>query len=135
MKTDEYWTYAFLWYVEGSPEMNENIVAQNLKAYYTGLIQINSESYKVPVDKLIPVNTSFKEIKTNAGDLKTFGGTIEMLDYMQHTPIILNCIAHVKTCKEENKTIVFYKLSPKPSGHKNWSGLNQLWLDFKCKKD
>jgi len=84
---------------------------------------------------LIPVKTSFKKINSHPGDLKTFTGTIEMLDYMQHTPIILNCITHVKYCSEENKTIVFYELSPKPLTHKNWLTLNQLWLDFKCKKN
>lgn len=135
VKTDEYWTYAFLWYLDGDQEFNKKTIAKNLKAYYTGLIEINRASYKVPVDKLIPVKTSFKKIKSHSGDVKTFTGTIQMLDYMQHNPIILNCMVHIKKCSAGNKTIVFYQLSPKPSDHKNWSALNQLWLDFKCKKE
>ena len=134
VKTEEYWTYAFLWFLDGTPEIDKKTIEKNLKAYYSALIQINSADYKVPADKIIPVKTSFKKTKAEAGDLKTFTGTIEMLDYMQHTPIILHCKVHVKTCPEENKTIVFHELSPKPLTHINWKNMNQLWLDFKCIK-
>jgi hypothetical protein len=134
VKTDEYWTYAFLWYLDDSPETNAKIIADNLQAYYTGLININRENYKVPVEKLIPVVTSFKEIPTDRGDLQTFTGTIKMLDYMQQQPITLNCKAHLKTCPGENKTLLFYEISPKSFTHKNWQSLNQLWIDFTCKK-
>jgi hypothetical protein len=135
VKSDEYWTYAFLWYLDGSPKTDAKIIANNLKAYYTGLIEINRESYKVPVEKLIPVQTSFKETKTDREDLKTYTGTIEMLDYMQQKPITLNCIVHLKSCLEENKTILFYELCPKPFTHGNWLSLNQLWVEFNCKKN
>ena len=134
VKSDEYWTYAFLWYLDGSPKTDAGIIGRNLKAYYTGLIEINREGFKVPVEKLIPVQASFKETETNSGDLKTYTGTIEMLDYMQQEPIILNCIVHLKLCPEENKTILFYELSPKKFTHSNWLNLNQLWKEFQCKK-
>ena len=134
VKSDEYWTYAFLWYLDGAPKTDAKIIADNLKAYYTGLIDINRENYKVPIEKLIPVVTSFKEVETYNGDVKTYNGTIEMLDYMQQKPITLNCIVHLTSCPEENKTILFYELSPKPFTHKNWQSLNQLWSGFTCKR-
>jgi hypothetical protein len=56
------------------------------------------------------------------------------MDYLQLKPITLNCIAHLKNCADENKTILFYELSPQPFTHTVWSGLNQLWIDFTCKK-
>lgn len=134
IKSEEYWTYAFLWYLDGSLKTDANIIAANLKAYYTGLVEINSESFKVPAEKLIPVLTSFKEMQTAKGDLKTYTGTIELLDYMQHKPIKLNSIVHLKSCPKDNKTLLFFELSPKPLTHNNWLLLNQLWLDFECKK-
>lgn len=135
VKSDEYWTYAFLWYLDGAPKTDAKIIADNLKAYYTGLIEINRENYKVPVEKLIPVLTSFTGIQAHNRDLTTYTGTIEMLDYMQQKPITLHCMAHQIRCSEENKTILFYEISPKPFTHKNWQSLNQLWLGFKCKKN
>ena len=134
VKGDEYWTYAFLWYLDGTVKTDEKIIAENLKAYYTGLFNINTDSAKKASVKLIPTTVSFKKMVTDNGDLATFTGTIEMMDYLQLKPITLNCIAHLKSCPDDNKTIVFYELSPKPFTHNNWKSLNQLWLDFKCKK-
>lgn len=135
VKSDEYWTYAFLWYLDGRPKMNERIISENLKAYYTGLIKVNTDSARAATEKTMPVITSFKKTAADKGDLETYTGSIKMLDYMQRKPIILNCIVHLKVCAESNKTILFYELSPKPFGHNNWPALNQLWTDFNCKKE
>ena len=133
VKSDEYWTYAFLWYLDSPPETDAKIIAGNLEAYYSGLIISNTDSTRSAADKPIPVTASFKKTPAAEGDLETYSGTVEMTDYMTRKPIILNCIVHLKACHEDNKTILFYELSPKPFTHKNWSGLNQLWLDFRCK--
>jgi len=133
VKSGEYWTYAFLWYLEGEIKIDAKIIDSNLKAYYTGLIVVNGRA--IPVEKLIPVVTSFRETWADKGDLKTYTGTIQMLDYRQQKPIILNCKAHLKSCPGENKTFIFYELSPQPLSHNIWISLAKLWLDFKCKKD
>jgi len=135
VKSDDYWTYAFLWYLDGRPKTDERIIAENLKAYYTGLIKVNTDSARAATEKPMPVTTSFKKTATDKGDLETYTGSIEMLDYMQRKPITLNCIVHLKFCAEENKTILFYELSPKPFTHNNWLALNQLWSGFNCKKE
>jgi hypothetical protein len=132
--SEEYWTYAFLWYLNGAPETDEKIIAGNLEAYYTGLIKINTDSTRAGTEKPGPVIAIFEKTATYKGDVDTYTGSIEMTDYMQQKPVILNCIVHLKTCPEHNKTILFYELSPKPFTHINWSVLNQLWSDFRCKK-
>ena len=133
-KTDEYWTYAFLWYLDSPPKTDAQIIAKNLTAYYTGLIKSNTGGPNASTGKSVPVKASFKKAPTNKGDLETYTGTIEMTDYMQMKPITLNCIVHLKSCKEQNKSILFYELSPKPFIHSNWKNLNRLWLDFNCTK-
>ncbi|MGB8191167.1 MAG: hypothetical protein WCF67_04565 [Chitinophagaceae bacterium] len=135
-KGEEYWSYAFLWYLDGTVEMNPSIVERNLKAYYTGLANVNIDSARRSTigGKLKPAKTSFQAIQTKKGDLKTFSGTVEMLDYMQLKTITLNCMVHVRSCPEDKKTIVFYELSPQPYTHSVWLDLDKLWLDFACKK-
>ena len=92
------------------PVMSAAIIENNLKAYYTGLLKINTDPAKLTTlsEKEKEVRTSFKEVQTNNGDLKTFNGTVEMLDYMQLKRITLNCIVHVKACTQENKAILFF---------------------------
>lgn len=131
--SDEYWSYAFLWYLEGTINTNAEMIAGNLKAYYTGLIKVNGSN--ITAEKIIPVKTVFKEAKKDRGDFKSFTGTINMLDYMTQKPITLNCKAHLKYCQEENKTFLFFELSPQSFSHPVWQSLDQLWFDLHCKKE
>jgi len=133
VKSAEYWSYAFLWYLEGDIKIDSKIIGSNLEAYYTGLIGVNGRN--IPDDRLIPVVALIKEAKKDKVDLKTFVGTIKMVDYMALKPIVLNCKVHLKSCPGEDKTFIFYELSPQPLSHSIWLRLDKLWLDFKCKKD
>ena len=131
--TNEYWSYAFLWYLDGTVELDAKTIKNNLKAYYTGLIKVNSDSSKI-ADKLFPVSSSIRSRSTEKGDLKTFEGSVTMLDYMSQKPISLNFIIHIKTCEEKEKTFVFHEVSPKPYADDVWKSLHQLWANFKCNK-
>jgi hypothetical protein len=132
VKSDEYWSYTFLWYLEGDVKIDPQILNSNLNAYYTGLISSNGSN--IPREKVIPVVASFREVLTDTGDFKTYTGTIQMIDYMEQKPIVLNCKVHLKSCPGENNTFIFCELSPKPFAHDIWLSLDKLWLDFKCKK-
>ena len=131
-KSQEYWSYAFLWYLDELPFTNEATIQTNLNAYYTGLVGRNIEKRKIPSEKLFPVKTSIKEIKTESGDLNTFRGTISMLDYMEQKPITLNCVVHLKSCPGQAKGYLFFEISPRPSNDKIWTSLGLLWESFDC---
>lgn len=134
-KSDEYWTYAFLWYLDIEPKVNEKIIESNLTAYYTGLVHRNIEKRKIPAEKIIVTKTKIIQIKTDKGDLKTYSGKINMLDYMEQQPITLNCIVHLKSCSGQNKAFLFYEISPKPFTNDIWKSLKQLWTGFDCKQN
>ena len=135
IETNEYWSYAFLWYLDSTQKFDPKIIEKNLVAYYTGLININIDKSKITADKLVPVKVSIKTRKPQKGDLKTFEGIVNMSDYMTQKPISLNLLIHIKSCKGQNKTFVFHELSPKPFNDNVWNALNQLWLNFKCSKE
>ncbi len=133
-ESDDYWSYAFLWYLDGSPEINAEVIQENLKAYYSGLVGRNIDRRKIPVDKIIPTKTSFEKIQSTNGDLQTYSGTIEMLDYMAQKPMTLHCIVHIKRDEIKDRTFVFHELSPQPPGSTIWTSLDKLWADFNYKK-
>ncbi len=133
-KSEEYWSYAFLWYLDDKPLLTKTSLESDLKAYYTGLIKINSDSSKHANEKPIPVITEFELAKSYGSELASFTGTIQMLDFIARKPITLHCIMHSISCTETGKTILFFELSPKPFTHGIWKSLDQLWQDFKCKK-
>jgi hypothetical protein len=135
-KSNGYWTYAFLWNLEGHPESNPQIIEKNLTAYYSGLVGRNIERRKIPQEKLVPIKVMIKQQTTaDQGDLQTYSGTIDMLDYMAQLPITLNCIVHIKTCPlQQNNTFMFYQISPRPLTDNIWKELQNLWTTFECGK-
>jgi hypothetical protein len=131
--TNEYWSYAFLWYLDGTVTLDARTIENNLKAYYTGLIKVNSDSSKI-ADKLFPVTSSIKSRTAEKEDLKTFEGSVTMLDYMSKQPVTLNVVIHVRSCAGKDKTFVFHEISPMPYSDDVWKRLHQLWVNFKCEK-
>ncbi len=89
---------------------------------------------KFDSSKLQPVKASIKKRALEKGDLKTFEGTVNMLDYLTQKPIIINLVIHVRSCEGQNKTFVFHQISPRPYNDPVWDGLNLLWNNFKCTK-
>lgn len=128
--SDEYWTYAFLWFLDGDQNIDAGTIEHHLQSYYTGLIKVNNdhnENTKVSI-----VTTSFILKKSTNNDQKTFSGTIEMDDYKNGKPITLHCIVHVRSCLNEDKTAIFFELSPKSFHDNLWVTLEDIWLNFSC---
>lgn len=132
IETNDYWSYAFLWYLDNRPEFNPAIIEKNLIAYYTGLFKINTDKNKIDTTRIVPVTASIEKKATEQGDLQTFQGSVNMMDYMTKKPLTVNLIIHVKSCEGQNNTFVFHEVSPKPFTDNVWNGLNQLWTNFKC---
>ena len=133
--SDSYWTYAFLWYLEGKQENNPEIIEKNLAAYYNGLIGRNIDKRNIPKDKISDVVVKINEASTDDGDLQTYSGTINMLDYMAQKPMTLNCVVHIKLCPDQpDNTFVFYEISPRPLNDNVWKELSNLWTTFECSR-
>lgn len=132
IESNEYWSYAFLWFLDDVKSFDSKTLENNLTAYYTGLFNVNTDKSKIDTTQLTTVKVSINSEKTENGDNKTFKGAIRMNDYMTKKPINLNLIVHIKICAEQNKTYAFFELSPRPYTDIVWNSLNQLWLNFKC---
>lgn len=133
-KTEDYWTYAYLWWLAGNPVIDAESLQTSLKAYYTGLIDRNIPVRKITADKLFPTVVNIHPVKAKTGDLETWSGTISMLDYMSQTPMVLNTLIHKKNCPDKDHIILFFEISPKPSTHPIWQKLNKLNMDIECVK-
>jgi hypothetical protein len=130
--SEEHWSYAYLWWLDGNPKIDAVKLQENLKTYYTGLVGRNIISRKIPANKLVPVNVTIKKIKTTPDDIETYSGEIHMLDYMTQRPIILNTLIHKKNCELQKHTAVFVEISPKPLSHPIWQQFDKIEKGFQC---
>ncbi len=133
-KKEDYWSYMFLWWLDGTPKIDAESLQVNLNVYYSGLVNRNIIERKIPENKIVPTKATIKKIKTFRGDLQTFSGSIQMLDYMTQNPMVLNTLVHVKECSLKNKTAVIIELSPKPYDHAIWRQFNNIDERFSCNR-
>ena len=68
----DYWSYAYLWWLDGNQGIDAAGLQQNLQLYYTGLVNRNVINSKIPENKVVPTEAAIKKIKTAAGDIQTF---------------------------------------------------------------
>jgi hypothetical protein len=130
--SNDYWSYAYLWWLNREQRVDALIVQNNMEALYTGLVDRNILSRHIPVDKQIATKVSVQKTETSTGDTQTFRGHVNMLDYMTQKPITLNLIVHVKKCSSNIAVIV--AVSPKLYSDTVWNKLNAINQSFSCNK-
>lgn len=128
--SEDYWSYLFLWYLDGDIKLTASDIGQYLRDYYTGLVNVNGSA--IPKEKIIPVDASIHAIESLAKDQQRFQGTVTMTDYMQQKKIILNATIHVLACKHSGKTYVIHELSPQSFQHEIWKRMDLIREQFVC---
>jgi hypothetical protein len=134
LKSEEHWTYSFLWWLDGTPAVTVAVLQANLKAYYDGLVAGNITARNIPAAKIVPTTVVVKKIKTAPNDRETYSGTIGMLDYHTAQPMVLNCMIHVKDCGIKTHSAIYFELSPKAFAHAVWKKMDQMGDNFDCEK-
>ncbi|MDF2475005.1 MAG: hypothetical protein K0S24_488 [Sphingobacterium sp.] len=132
-ESDEYWSYAFLWYIEGQQVIDSKTIENNLSLYFDGLVNRNIEKRHLPKDLIKKTKARFNKLAESEGeDESTFAGTIQMVDYMGKQPITLQATIHLRKCPGTDHTIIFHQFSPQERSAPVWSKLNGLWNTFRC---
>jgi len=130
--SEEHWTYSFLWWLDGHPDINEKNLQENMTMYYTGLIGTNIVAKKIPADRVTPVAVTIQKLNADSGDKETYGGKITITDYNDSTfrALDLNCRIHRRECG--NHTAIIFQISPQPAGHAVWKAMDELLKGFSC---
>jgi hypothetical protein len=128
----EYWSPAYLWWLNGGQKVDAASLQENIRAYFAGLVVNGGGPVKhdIPADKMVTTKVEIRAIKTEPDDVSTYAGTVDMLDYMAMKPMRLNFLAHIKDCGDPGHIPVFMELSPKPYDDAIWGELKQMKKRF-----
>lgn len=129
-KSPQYWSYAYVWWLDGLQKLNTERLRQHLHDYYSGLVSRNVAGKTAPPTP--DVRVQLKPSKTEPTDGATYRGSIQMFDYMARQPITLRCIVHLKTCPAPQHTVVLVEMSPQPYVHPVWQELTRMTSHFEC---
>lgn len=127
---EDYFSYAFLWYLDEKPTLSSNILESQLEDYFNGLMLGNTT---------IPSDTSSKIKKTKAFfekiDNVSYAGQVITYDaFTTKKEVTLNIIANYIPCNNLDKHLVIFRISPKEIDHLIWNKLNEIQVSLDCEK-
>jgi hypothetical protein len=132
--SDEYWSVAYLFWLDASQKIDADVVKATLTTYYDDLVAgaIVRRNLTIPPGTIKPVQVTIKKISAEPDDRETYTGTIAMYDYLGKKQMTLNYFVHVKPCTARGHTALFLEISPKPLDHPVWGKLKEPKREFSC---
>jgi hypothetical protein len=128
-KSAEYWSYTFLWFIEGAPIINQDTLKNCLTQYYNGLYLSNQKT-DPPADKNFS-HIQLKKVDKAKDDLETYEGKISTLNFLNKLPFTLNARAHIRKYATGNHTAVLFEISPQDFKHEVWGAMDVIVDGFK----
>ena len=131
--SEQYWSYAFIWLVEGKQVLSEKVLSDYMTAYYTGIYTANLKDKPAPKPGF--TTTRFHKIKPAEEDAVTYEGSVQTLNYLTHQPLSLHVRVHFRKVANASATVMLFEVSPQPYSHSVWQELSTVILGFKLTKE
>jgi len=132
-KSDEYWSYAFIWFVDGTPHIDNKTLQLYFTQYFNGLFKANQKP-NAPAPPADFIKVSFTKAPADANDQETYNGTINTLNFLTGSALTLNVKAHVRNFSALGKSALLFELSPQNYQHPVWNKLDGIVTGFKIKE-
>ena len=124
--SEEFWTYAFVWWIEPDQPSDLESLTTHLRTYFRGLAVAVAEQRGFSVgDAAFDVSLQ--------GDEAAFGGAAETFDpFVTRDQVRLNIHGGVLDCPDQDRKVVLFILSPQEGDHPIWSVLGSIRGGFRC---
>jgi len=125
--TNQYWAYAFLWFVDGDQKLKKDDLESYLTQYFDGLYLSNLKNKTGA-----PANftqAKVKKMKAQVNDQQTFEAGINTLDFLSGKTISFYARVHVRNYKTGH-TAVLFEISPQDYKNVVWDELDGVVNGF-----
>jgi hypothetical protein len=132
--SEDFWTYAFVWWVPSDTPFDSEILKADLEAYFLGLTKVvaDAKGYD-PGSPDIRVNV--RGVQMGEKGNPVFEGTVDTYDpFVTRNMLELNLRVEVLTCGAEARKAIFFELSPQPESHTVWKSLEEIRDGFRCSR-
>jgi len=134
----DYFSYAFLFWIDGPMSLESASIEKDLLKYYKGLCGAVAKSRKLDVD-LSKITVQVKKLDPNGKlggeEAQRFEATIEMVDaFVTGKPLTLRLECWGRTAANAKRTCFFAIASPKEKSEAVWTTLRKIQADFSCPK-
>ncbi len=130
--SEQFWTYAFIWWVPDSTLINADRLSADLENYFSGLSKSVSAGNGVDISGAIfQANFVARPATTDQG--VRFSGQVNTLDvFVTNQPVSLNVAVSDIACPEQGQKALFFEFSPQPQTHQVWTSLADIRTGFRC---
>ena len=127
---EDFWTYAFIWWVPLDTEISPARLSADMNTYFSGLAKRVTEGQgrELPAYQ---ADATFLEYDHISG--RSLLGRVNTLDaFATHAPVALNAQVDELICPVHNRKAVRFAFSPQPFGHAQWDKLKEVTTSFAC---
>lgn len=112
----DYWSYVFVWNIEGNVTINEAVLEHDLQFYFDGLMTVvnKDKDFEVPKSTIVflkNLDTSYR------GKLRLYNA------FHTKRMMTLNALVSVSYCEGQDKTLVLFRFSPSDFDAEIWKTL------------
>ena len=119
-----FWSYAFAWKIVLENKLSETEIENYMQLYFDGLMNVVKKDKSKAIPPTIALFTS-----TASGETINYKGKIRIYDaFFTQDILLLHVEGEYSYCKEQDKSIYVFKLSPKSTEDTVWVHLNKTVL-------
>lgn len=133
--SEDFWTYAFVWWISDRSSLDPGGLAKDLEFYFTGLTQA------VAAERGFDANAAIHDVQLATVDggghdseIDFEGGATIFDPFATGETLSLNIRVQQILCPDEGRLAVVFELSPQPFIHQVWSSLEGIREGFRCSK-
>lgn len=128
--SEDFWTYAFVWWIHEVTSIDPDSLAYDLEVYFSGL------GHVVAKDRGLDTSGASYDVILAAGDSDhDYKGEANIFDpFVTGKMISLNIRVKKIACPDQARLAVFFELSPQPYSHELWPALAGIGEEFQCNR-
>jgi hypothetical protein len=127
---EDYWTYAFVWWISLDTDPGVERLQADLEAYFFGLTRVVARG-----SGFDPGNPTYeaKLRRIDEGDPGRLRGRVLTFDaFAARKPVELNVRVDNVACKDQGRRALVFLLSPRSEDHTVWRALEKIRDGFRC---
>ena len=125
VEAEDFWAYAFVWYLDVDPQLTADRLSNDLQAYYDGLMQLIADGKKIEAERVIKTTAKIRQFPVTG----SYEGEVKFFDaFFTEKAVTLNVQIKQSYCQTTQKYRVFFALSPQEFRHEIWQSMNNIKL-------
>ncbi|MCP4897930.1 MAG: hypothetical protein GY906_13240 [bacterium] len=131
---EEFWSYAFVWWVQGESVLSLGRLSDDLEIYFSGLARLVARERGIDASgAAADVQLSVPDASRNL-EVDVIGKAEVFDSFVTAGKITLHVRVKQVVCAEEDRLAVILELSPQPYSHKVWTDLGVIRGGFQCEE-